>query len=112
MRPYAIAPRIARSARRKADETDRPASRVSPDAARALVLTTIVHRKRHRNATTLKGICAELKIAPRVAREKLRAAIREPKKYPNLAKAHKPRQPWRGLRHHPLEKEARLALSA
>jgi hypothetical protein len=33
MRPYAIAPRIARSARRKADETDRPASRVSPDAA-------------------------------------------------------------------------------
>ena len=43
---------------------------------------------------TLKGICAELKIDPRVAREKLRAAIREPKKYPNLAKAHKPRQPW------------------
>jgi hypothetical protein len=36
-------------------------------------------------ATTLKGICAELKIEPRVAREKLRAAIREPKKYPNLA---------------------------
>ena len=26
---------------------------------------------------TLKGICAELKIDPRVAREKLRAAIRE-----------------------------------
>ena len=44
-------------------------------------------------AITLKGICAELKIDPRVAREKLRTAIREPKKYPNLAKAHKPRQP-------------------
>jgi hypothetical protein len=45
-------------------------------------------------ATTLKSICAELKIEPRVAREKLRAAIREPKKYPDMAKAHKPRQRW------------------
>jgi hypothetical protein len=52
-------------------------------------------------ATTLKGICAEMKIDPRVAREKLRTAIREPKKYPNLAKAHKPRQPWHGLRDRP-----------
>jgi len=57
-------------------------------------------------------ICAELKIEPRVAREKLRAAIREPKKYPNLAKAHKPRQPWQWAKGSPAEKEARSALSA
>jgi hypothetical protein len=44
---------------------------------------------------TLKSICAELKIEPRVAREKLRAAVREPKKYPNLSKAHKSRQRFR-----------------
>jgi hypothetical protein len=63
-------------------------------------------------ATTLKSICADLKIDPRVAREKLRAAIREPKKYPNLAKAHKPRQPWAWAKGSPAEKEARAALSA
>ena len=60
---------------------------------------------------TLKGICTELKINPRVAREKLRAAIREPKKYPNLAKAHKPRQPWQWAKGSPAEKEARAALT-
>jgi hypothetical protein len=63
-------------------------------------------------AITLKGICAELKIEPRVAREKLRTAIREPKKYPNRAKAHKPRQPWTWTKGSPAEKEARAALSA
>src|SRR5215207_1200092 len=56
-------------------------------------------------------ICAELKIEPRVAREKLRAAIREPKKYPNLAKAHKPLQPWTWGKGSPAEKEARAALA-
>ena len=60
---------------------------------------------------TLKGICAELKIDPRVAREKVRAAIREPKKYPNLAKAHKRRQPWQWAKGSPAEKEARAALA-
>jgi hypothetical protein len=60
---------------------------------------------------SLKGICAELKIEPRVAREKLRAAIREPKKYPNLAKAHKTRQPWGWPKGSPAEKEARAALT-
>ena len=38
-----------------------------------------------RSGTCRPAICAELKINPRVAREKLRVAIREPKKYPNLA---------------------------
>ena len=60
---------------------------------------------------TLKGICAELKIDPRVAREKLRTAIREPKKYPNLAKAHKPRQPWQWTKRSSAEKEGRAALT-
>ena len=61
----------------------------------------------HMETMTLKGICAELKLDPRVAREKLLAAIREPKKYPNLAKAHKPRQPWQWSKGSPAEKEAR-----
>src|SRR5215213_8037012 len=49
--------------------------------------------------TTLKGICSELKIDPRVAREKLRGAIREPKKYPNLANR------GNGQRAHPLRRK-------
>jgi hypothetical protein len=61
---------------------------------------------------SLKAICAELKVDPRVAREKLRAAIRDPKKYPNLAKPHKPRQPWAWAKGSPADKEARAALTS
>jgi len=60
---------------------------------------------------TLKAICAELKIDPRIAREKLRAAVREPKTFPNLAKAHKPRQAWEWPKGSNVEKEARAALA-
>lgn len=61
---------------------------------------------------TLKMICAELKINPREAREKLRAAVRNPKKYPELAKAHRPRQPWQWAKGSVAEKEAREAMKA
>ena len=44
---------------------------------------------------TLKTLCAELNVDPRQARKKLRAAVREPKTSPNLAKSHKPRQSWK-----------------
>jgi hypothetical protein len=43
---------------------------------------------------SLKAICSEMKLEPREAREKLRIAVREAKKYPELAKAHKPRSAW------------------
>jgi hypothetical protein len=43
---------------------------------------------------TIQVLCDELHIAPRIAREKLRIAVREPKKYPDLAKTHKPREAW------------------
>ena len=61
---------------------------------------------------SLKAICAELKVEPRVAREKLRAAVREPKKYPELAKGRKPRQPWEWAKGSIAEKEARAALTS
>jgi hypothetical protein len=38
---------------------------------------------------TLKQLCAELKIDPREARERLRLAVRDAKKNPELAKSHK-----------------------
>jgi hypothetical protein len=60
---------------------------------------------------TLKSLCAELNLDPRIAREKLRAAIREPKSFPGLAKAHKPRQSWEGTKGSSAEKEARAALA-
>ena len=37
---------------------------------------------------TLKALCAEMKIDPKEARERLRDAARDPKKYPELAKSH------------------------
>jgi hypothetical protein len=61
---------------------------------------------------TLKAICAELKLDPRLSREKLRIAARDAKKFPELAKAHKPRSSWEWLKGSPAEKEARTALLA
>jgi hypothetical protein len=60
---------------------------------------------------SLKAICAEMKLDPRVAREKLRIAVREEKKFPELAKAHKPCSTWEWPKGSLAEKEARSALS-
>jgi len=56
---------------------------------------------------TLKALCAELKIDAKEARESLRDAVRDAKKYPELAKSHKPRTPWQWLKGSAGEKEAR-----
>jgi len=60
---------------------------------------------------TLKALCAELKIDPREAREKLRAAVSDAKANPELAKARQPRTPWQWVKGSVGEKEARKALS-
>lgn len=60
---------------------------------------------------SLKAICAELKPDPRLAREKLRFAMREGKKFPELAKAHKPRSPWEWVKGSEGEKQARATLA-
>ena len=59
---------------------------------------------------SLKHLCADLKIEPKIAREKLRAAVRA-KTFPHLAQAHKPRQPWEWAKGSTAEKEARAALT-
>ena len=59
---------------------------------------------------TLKQLCKELKLDPREARERLRAAVREPKNHPELAKTHKPRAPWSWIKGSTGEKEARTVL--
>ena len=60
---------------------------------------------------SLKAICSELKLDPRLAREKLRIAVREGKKFPELVKARKPRSPWEWPKGTQAEKEARAALA-
>lgn len=59
---------------------------------------------------TLKQLCKELKLDPREARERLRTASRDTKKYPELAKSHKPRTPWRWVKRSASEKEVRTLL--
>ena len=59
---------------------------------------------------TLKQICTELKLDPREARERLRAAARDAKKHPELAKTHKARAPWAWAKGSPDEKAARTVL--
>jgi outer membrane murein-binding lipoprotein Lpp len=60
---------------------------------------------------TLKALCAELKIDPREAREKLRAAVSDAKANPELAKARKPRTPWQWVKSSESEQAARKILS-
>lgn len=62
------------------------------------------------DTVTLKTICDELKIDPREARERLRAAVSDAKTNPELVKARKPRTPWRWVKESAAEKEARRAL--
>ncbi|MGB3489836.1 MAG: hypothetical protein WBA62_17215 [Xanthobacteraceae bacterium] len=57
---------------------------------------------------SLKAICIELKLDPRLAREKLRIAARDMKKFPELAKTHKPRGSWEWTKGSAAEKEARI----
>lgn len=59
---------------------------------------------------TLKQICTELKLDPRESRERLRAAERDAKKFPELAKAHKARSPWTWVKGSAGEDEARAAV--
>jgi hypothetical protein len=59
---------------------------------------------------TLKQICTELKLDPRESRERLRAAARDAKKFPELAKTHKARAPWTWVKGSTGEKEARAAV--
>ena len=61
---------------------------------------------------TLKTLCEELKIDPREARERLRAAVGDAKANPELAKARKPRTPWQWVKGSNAEKEARAALNS
>ena len=60
---------------------------------------------------TLKELCAELKITPRVAREKLRAAAADKKNFPELAKDRKPNTSWQWVKGSAAEKEARATFT-
>ena len=59
---------------------------------------------------TLKALCEELKIDPREARERLRAAVSDAKTNPELAKARKPRTPWQWVKGSGAHSEAKVAL--
>lgn len=61
---------------------------------------------------TLKTLCDDLKLDPREARERLRAAASDAKANPELSKARKPRTPWQWVKGSVAEKEARKVLSS
>jgi len=61
---------------------------------------------------TLKHLCGELKVDPREARERLRMAVRDVKKNPELAKSHKPGHTWEWPKNSAALKEARMALTS
>ncbi|MBN8965816.1 MAG: hypothetical protein J0H89_10665 [Rhizobiales bacterium] len=61
---------------------------------------------------TLKQLCTELKVDPREAREKLRLAVRDAKKNPELAKSHKPGHAWEWPKNSLAIKEVRSTLAA
>lgn len=59
---------------------------------------------------TLKALCEELKLDPREARERLRAAVSDAKTNPEMAKARKSRTPWQWVKGSAALREARTAL--
>lgn len=59
---------------------------------------------------TLKALCEELKLDPREARERLRAAVSDAKTNPEMAKERKSRTPWQWVKGAAAEKEARRVL--
>ena len=61
---------------------------------------------------TLKQLCLELKLDRREARETLRAAVKDTKRFPELAKSHKAKSAWQWGKASLAEKEARKALTA
>lgn len=64
------------------------------------------------DVTTLKSLCEELKVDPKIARKRLRSAIGQPKDFPALAKSHKPSGSWRWVSGSDGEKEARSVIVA
>ncbi len=56
---------------------------------------------------TLKQLCTEPKLGLRECRERLRAAVRDAKRFPELSKTHKSRTPWQWVKGPAGEKEAR-----
>jgi hypothetical protein len=60
---------------------------------------------------TLKQLCVELKIDSREAREKLRIAARDPRKFAELKKSHQSGAAWEWKKGSMAEKEARGVLS-
>jgi hypothetical protein len=60
---------------------------------------------------TLKQLCTELKVNPREARERLRLAVGDAKKNPELVKSHKPGHTWEWPKNSASLKEARAALT-
>ena len=61
--------------------------------------------------TTLKSLCDELKVNPKMARKRLRAAMQRPDDFPALIKSHKPRGSWQWIRASDSELQARTAVS-
>jgi hypothetical protein len=61
---------------------------------------------------TLKQLCTELKADPREARERLRIAVRDAKKNPELAKSHKPGNAWEWPKNSSALKEVRAVLAS
>lgn len=61
---------------------------------------------------SLATLYAELKIDPYETRQKLRAAVKDAKTYPALAKSHKAKSAWGWQKASPALKEARKVLTA
>ena len=60
---------------------------------------------------TLSALCAELKHEPKLARAKLRAAVKDAKQFPELAKSHTARKAWEWPKGSSAIAEARKAIT-
>ena len=68
-------------------------------------------RKAADAVVTLTDLCRELKHDPKLARAKLRAAVKDAKQFPELAKSHTAREAWEWPKASPAVAEARKAIT-
>jgi hypothetical protein len=113
--PLDIPAELKRQAMPKATQPSAAPQATEPAARAATPVDKAPAPKSTTKATsdlvTLKDLCAEANVDPYDARVKLRAAKKDPKAYPELAK-HNARKPWEWPKGSPAITEVRKVLSA
>jgi hypothetical protein len=87
-------------------------SKATTEASKSTEAPKSKFRKKTDGVITLSDLCKELKHDPKLARAKLRAAVKDAKTYPALGKSHTARKAWEWGKDSPALAEARKVIAS